>query len=296
MKTSSFIPVILRHLLLFLWLLAVSAEARLWRRRSPPGATEAGSPALATRSPQWWRRVWPQIRRLMACVDKHSHLRAWPGALASVLRWSGLPAQQILPADDLWSALGTRVPVQERFPDVVLVTQREKCSCGRKLTERRAAAQCDHIRLLTRDGTCQAWHYPVVCKHCALVYYSYYTVPLRAPISTQGKRLRSKPWAFDDHGPENPKAVLVTPPVAVDWQYLEDLDARMVRCPFAWTMLGRGYCDRFRTPDNGLRAKAVAQYLFAAWQWYVLLLWRRECHADGFAVPPLQVIREASRK
>ena len=205
-------------------------------------AASGSAGPITSRAPQWWLRLWPQVRRISACVDKHANLFAWPHACDAVLQSSGLPRELPFPVVQHWDALSAKVEASSSFPDVVLITPRATCDCGRALTEdpRHAARNIEraNITLLTRDGFKTAVNYAVHCRFCHWAYYAYYR-QRRPPDKPCAHK--TEPWEFDDHGLGSPAALMVSSSTAVSWDLADALDVRMLRCPFTWRQLGREY-------------------------------------------------------
>ena len=262
----------------------------------------AGQLSVPARSPQWWLRMWPQIRRVMACVDKHSSLWPWPQACNAVLQTSGLPSNSPVPAVMHWDTLAKKVPVGDKFPDMVLVTPRATCDCGRVLTEQKYTWQVDesvgrcNVRMLTKDGLKLGVNYAVHCKFCQMVYYSYYKQ--RRPPGIRHAH-KSEPWLFDDHRLATPAAVMVNATTAVSWDFLHELNTRMVRNPFSWRQLGREYWQNHLCGTNDAKvfnSKQIACCLFHAWQWFIVFEWRLACRSSDLELPVLETVREPDKK
>ena len=190
--------------------------------------------SLTHRSPQWWIRIWPQVRRVFGIVNSHAHVLQWPRAAATLSRSAGLPPDPIVPVEAHWKNFATPALIGADYPDMVLLTPRTHCKnaqCGRPLSEpdlRHGLAHHHPLTIYSGKGVLVGNSYALRCSTCKLNYHSYYT----APFAMNDSQARSSTWTFDDHGLGHPNAIMVNTTTAVTWDYLADIDIRMLRSPF----------------------------------------------------------------
>ncbi len=171
------------------------------------------------------------------------------------------------------------------------MTPRTACTCGRALVERRELdLAISPVLLVSRDGYKRAHNCAVHCEHCNNAYHSHYT-----QLWKQRNDYMMQPWMHDDHALGLRSAVMSNKSLAMEWEFSKDLDARMLWCPFTWTMLVRECNDRFLQDGVKLKCKTLARHLSLAWQWYILMTWRQDCQGSGMALPPVGIIRNPSK-